>query len=920
MLTLDRPISLVVREGALGPSDSFGERLRANYEIMTAMFSAEELLFLLVNPPEIPYPEGDFIHIAMGDVRRDTQNIVFGVVNNIVNRILLEDNSALSYQDTVYLDMALRKLGIENVASFMEQVRVLRAETGSVHRLTKLYGDHLQILRETLAREVEPHGGTAKTAEAESGAFGKERALYLHSEIYRRLGVPQLVHVLARFARSASETHTRVDAREMRISEQQRTAMVFALNEYRREIPAFRTGDIYYNRNRYETGDVLAPPKDEASALRQALSAALLQVVDNVTMTRAEYPAGGRDVWIDVREALRASARDSVERYLSFRAYAADGAAARRESADLQSLTLLSRNEEAVLSRHLAHVRISDERRGEGEAADGAAADTPQAGAAKDAAAARDVRERARETLLELARISVARLHALETSVRRTRERVTEEARSAPLPGSPGRLAAEAPEAQGRPPGEDAVPLLTHAAQTPRAEEESAAYARETDPGREAEAAAGRADAALPSADGAARAQTPSASPPFMRAAAREASVHTESERETLVFAGEAALRAGEARGDGAGEADASSAGVGAPGVLRDGALQAALSRIMETAPSVHETERAETLLSEIERETRMLAPAETFRAEGTAAADEGEGARRGEADAAAQGEGALREMLDRVDRENKERMERVRELRTEIVHDAPAAPRPDRQRIMRDALRAIENPDLVLSEALAREAAAPSNASGAAEPPLICADEPSRRIMELLRLLQKDPAAAVAAGVTVAESPATLLADIAAAEKARAEAAAPPAAALGHVAPRESAESPVERRSAAFEAAPRAARAAAEARAGERPAPIVHRKPPATPDFEELLRRRSERSVFEERARREETTETTVRTNEIRTQGEQLAQNLVASGADDITEMINKTLMRQIGTIADRVYGQLEKKLQNEKSRRGRI
>ncbi|MDR1572688.1 MAG: hypothetical protein LBS24_00050, partial [Clostridiales Family XIII bacterium] len=82
----------------------------------------------------------------------------------------------------------------------------------------------------------------------------------------------------------------------------------------------------------------------------------------------------------------------------------------------------------------------------------------------------------------------------------------------------------------------------------------------------------------------------------------------------------------------------------------------------------------------------------------------------------------------------------------------------------------------------------------------------------------------------------------------------------------------------------------------------------------------RREQRVTEERSRRDETTETTVRMNEIRTQSEQITRDITAKSAEDIAEMVNTTLMRQIGTIADRVYGQLEKKLKNEKSRRGRM
>jgi hypothetical protein len=918
MLTLDHPINLVLQEDALGLSDSFGERIRANYEIMTANFSSEELLFLLVNPQEVPYAEGDFICIAMGDVRKDTQNILFGVVNNIVNRILSEDLRALTYQDTVYLDTALRKLGVENVAHFMEQVRVLRAENESVNRLTELYRDNLTTLRETPARETESRGKAARTTDPEGDTDVKDRALYLHSEIYKRLDTAGIVRTFARFAQNAPESRTRVDAREMRISEQQQAMMTLALNEYRRDIPAFAAGDIYYNRNLYETGDPPDAPRDEKSVLRQALSAALLQLIDNVTTSRAAYPANRSDVWLDITEALYASARNSVERFLSFREHIADAnAVTRREPADLRMLLSLSVSEEDILSRHLESLRAPCEGRGKRPAKPrtDAPADAPHT--PEDADAARDVRESARRTLLELARIHSARLRATETLTRRVRERVSEDASVSPPSARIERLASEeAAEREGR---ADGMAPLTHAART-LAGEESAAAARETDARSDAAFAASvPADAAPPEAQDAA-ARLPARaieSPPSAHQAEGEETDFAESERVFFMPAKEA-----DAPGKDAGESRAENAsaytgrgGDGAPG----GEVPAMiLSRIMESASSVYATERTDALLTESGRETLLLTQGERAYADRAADAEENE--RRGEMNDSAPSDAILREMLDRVNNENKERIELLKELRTETARETvAAAPRPDRKRIMRDALRAIENPEQVLSETLAREAVARPGDMGAQPEALVYADESSKRILELLQLLRKDPEAAAAAGVTVAAGPEALLADIAAATRARAEAAAPPAASLKHALARESPERPVERQGVAANTPP-AAFPAAGGTAWESATPIIHRRPPPAPDFEELLQRRSERRVTEERARQGVTTETTVQTNEIRTQSDQIVQNLVAADAGDITEMINKTLMRQIGTITDKVYGQLEKKLKNEKSRRGRI
>jgi hypothetical protein len=97
----------------------------------------------------------------------------------------------------------------------------------------------------------------------------------------------------------------------------------------------------------------------------------------------------------------------------------------------------------------------------------------------------------------------------------------------------------------------------------------------------------------------------------------------------------------------------------------------------------------------------------------------------------------------------------------------------------------------------------------------------------------------------------------------------------------------------------------------------LVHRRPETPPDEEPG---RSGRAVAAEIRRSAEKQEQTARTAEIRAETSQTAQNLTAGNAEDITELINTTLRRQIGMITEQVYGQLERKLQNEKARRGRM
>ena len=51
----------------------------------------------------------------------------------------------------------------------------------------------------------------------------------------------------------------------------------------------------------------------------------------------------------------------------------------------------------------------------------------------------------------------------------------------------------------------------------------------------------------------------------------------------------------------------------------------------------------------------------------------------------------------------------------------------------------------------------------------------------------------------------------------------------------------------------------------------------------------------------------------------EQTQRRTIERTSEDVTELINRTLARQLGTISDKVYSQMEKRLRMERARRGR-
>ncbi|MDR0433529.1 MAG: hypothetical protein LBH21_00530, partial [Gracilibacteraceae bacterium] len=307
MLTIGPPPALTAARQTLTVSAAFAEKIKANYLIMAAAFTPEVLLFLLVNPPETPAAAGETFNLVVEQNSRNTHNMVIDIANNIVNRILLEDKSAPSYQDTVYIDMALRKLGVENTSLFMEQVRALRAETLNTRELIRLYRENLTVRREAAAAPPgrERRGATASAPAGGEALQGRGGEYYLHNEIFRRLDTAGTVMALTELARAAVENYTSLSERETRLAEYGRRAETLILNEYRRQVSAAAGDDIFYHRNYYELSSV--PPAaaaGEKAALAQAAAAALFQLIGNTLSSRTENYRTERRQWLDLRSGV----------------------------------------------------------------------------------------------------------------------------------------------------------------------------------------------------------------------------------------------------------------------------------------------------------------------------------------------------------------------------------------------------------------------------------------------------------------------------------------------------------------------------------------------------------------------------------------------------------------------------------------
>ncbi|MEG1942421.1 MAG: hypothetical protein RR049_01275, partial [Angelakisella sp.] len=275
-----------------------------------------------------------------------------------------------------------------------------------------------------------------------------------------------------------------------------------------------------------------------------------------------------------------------------------------------------------------------------------------------------------------------------------------------------------------------------------------------------------------------------------------------------------------------------------------------------------------------------------------------------------------LVQKLDAIDRKNRETIVRLRE-RTEALRREVAQPKPaDPAQIRADGLRALNEPEKLLAELRERPETSLQHAhSPEIEAALELASPETRYILEKVTQYINDPKTN-SDGMHIA-SPMELHLGVQEALQARRMVEHAEHELLHATTPQ------VEQQAAQQVLHELTQQAAAARQRTDRPqevqpVSIVHKSERQVVDEEllELLEQQKTSRTEVVKEQQEQVNVNTLRESTTTT----LNQQIVTQSSEEITELVNRALTRQMGDISEKVYSQMERKLQLERSRRGRF
>lgn len=311
MLTIREPITLKTQRPIQSIRQDMAERMQANYGLMRLPIRKEELLHITSEPPEVYFAEGDNVQLFTSVKNENQQEIRLDVINNLINRIMVSQTDNFTYQDTVYISSVLRKLGIRDEKTFMKQVFALQNEHKETHQLLQKYEENQEILQMLFEQEQEQRKREGKKEETPAPS---EQRYYIHDEIFKRLETGRIYQDMRAYSKGVRHESQQIFRNEFTIGEQARMVQNFHLHDLKQKIMQMDAPLVYFHNNQYEF--LQENLEDISQTLEEQISAAiLLNLTDQSFSLRQQQIEQNHHHWYSVAGALFQTAENTWKRY-----------------------------------------------------------------------------------------------------------------------------------------------------------------------------------------------------------------------------------------------------------------------------------------------------------------------------------------------------------------------------------------------------------------------------------------------------------------------------------------------------------------------------------------------------------------------------------------------------------------------------
>lgn len=200
MLILKEPIKLKSFSLMVNVQDGFLDRLEGNYMLMQQKYDSKDLFYLLNQAPEVYVKERKMTTIVVNNQNQTNQKIRLEMIHNLFNRLMMAGTDRFTYQDAVFVQSMLAKLGVRNVSEFMKQIYEMQRDTRQVSQLSDLYETYMESVR-TIVQNAKKYKEEKQEQQKEENYIAP--LYWIHDEIFKRLQTGNVYHTISAFQKNA---------------------------------------------------------------------------------------------------------------------------------------------------------------------------------------------------------------------------------------------------------------------------------------------------------------------------------------------------------------------------------------------------------------------------------------------------------------------------------------------------------------------------------------------------------------------------------------------------------------------------------------------------------------------------------------------------------------------------------------------
>lgn len=316
MLTMGKPIQLKCERPMGMPDEMFGERIYGNLRQMQGHFTPVDILHFLSAPPEIYLADTGMTMLVNQRNGAEIKNLELSLVNNVLNRILVSGHMMFTYQDRVFVENILKKMGVADVREWIGQVQTVKEETEVVNELLSLYKAGQDTIRQIYEYRREQAALTKVREEGEETEKAEAEALFRFSTaVQNRLQTTAVYQEVGSYAAFRFGDRTMIDRRELSFGEQNIAASYLALNDFRKRSWQNDQHMVYYLSDPYEAWEISHTDETYEQMAKHLVQSVLLQAVSQLFCIRyADFSqhTGWRHEFMD---ALHVSVRNTFQRW-----------------------------------------------------------------------------------------------------------------------------------------------------------------------------------------------------------------------------------------------------------------------------------------------------------------------------------------------------------------------------------------------------------------------------------------------------------------------------------------------------------------------------------------------------------------------------------------------------------------------------